>query len=49
MAGGDDWVKWEKKFIYGPYIHHVACIHGNYIPIMEEACRYIEDVEIDIP
>jgi L-fucose isomerase-like protein len=45
----DDWVKWEKKFIYGPYIHHVACIHGNYIPIMEEACRYIEDVEIDIP
>ena len=45
----DDWVKWEKKFIYGPYIHHVACIHGDYTRIMEEACKYIEEIEIDLP
>jgi len=45
----DDWVKWERKLIYGPYIHHVACIHGNYVPILQEACRYIEGVEIDTP
>lgn len=45
----DDWAKWEKKFIYGPYVHHVACIHGDYVPIMEEACRYLGEVEIDLP
>ena len=45
----DDWVKWEKKFIYGPYIHHVACIHGDYTQIIEEACKYIGEVEIDLP
>ncbi|NLO83122.1 MAG: hypothetical protein GX094_08725 [Clostridiales bacterium] len=45
----DDWVKWEKKFIYGPYIHHVACIHGNYVSILEEVCKYIGEVEIDLP
>ena len=45
----DDWVKWEKRFVYGPYIHHVACIHGNYTPILEEACKYIGEVEIDLP
>lgn len=45
----DDWIKWEKKFIYGPYIHHVACIHGDYVQILEEACKYIGDVQIDLP
>lgn len=44
----DDWVKWEKKFIYGPYIHHVVGIHGRYVPIIQEACRYL-DIQIDLP
>jgi L-fucose isomerase-like protein len=37
----DDWPKWERKFIYGPYIHHVAGIHGSAAPILYEACKYI--------
>jgi L-fucose isomerase-like protein len=37
----DDWTKWERKFIYGPYIHHVAGIHGQAAPILYEACKYI--------
>lgn len=37
----DDWVKWEKKFIYGPYIHHVVGIPGDFTAILQEACRYL--------
>ena len=43
----DDWVKWEKKFIYGPYIHHVAAIHGDYVSVLHEACKYIKDLNVD--
>lgn len=42
-----DWVKWEKKFVYGPYIHHVACVHGKYKDILREACKYMGDVAPD--
>lgn len=42
-----DWVKWEKKLMYGPYIHHVTGIHGSYAGIMKEVCKYIGSVEHD--
>lgn len=38
----DDWVKWEKKLIYGPYIHHIIGAHGQYKSILKEACRYLD-------
>ena len=44
----DNWVKWEKKFIFGPYIHHVVGIHGSYSGIIREACRYL-GIRIDLP
>ena len=44
----DNWVKWEKKFIFGPYIHHVVDIHGRYSHIIQEACRYL-GIRIDLP
>ena len=25
-----DWIKWEKKFVYGPYVHHVVGIYGRF-------------------
>lgn len=37
----EDWVRWEKKFIHGPYIHHVVGIPGDCIAVMREACRYL--------
>jgi L-fucose isomerase-like protein len=43
----DDWVRWEKKFIYGPYIHHVAAIHGDYLDVIRESCRYMQGVRPD--
>lgn len=36
----EDWIKWEKKFIYGPYIHHVVGIPGSFSGIMKEFCKY---------
>ncbi|NLO09621.1 MAG: sugar isomerase [Clostridiales bacterium] len=44
----DDWVKWEKKFIYGPYIHHVVGLFGDYSEVFKEACRYI-GINYDTP
>lgn len=42
-----DWIKWEKKLVYGPYIHHVAGVHGKYQSVMEEACKYISGLTPD--
>lgn len=39
-----DWPKWERKLVCGPYIHHIAAIHGDYSPILKEACRYLPGV-----
>lgn len=31
----------EFKFVEGPYIHHVAAVRKNIVPILYEACKYI--------
>lgn len=36
-----DWPKWERKLMYGPYIHHACGIHGQYSGVLQEACRYL--------
>ena len=43
----DNWSKWEKKLVCGPYIHHVAGIHGKYLSVMEEALKYINGLSAD--
>ncbi|MDY3026535.1 MAG: fucose isomerase [Candidatus Faecivicinus sp.] len=43
----DDWSLWEKKLIYGPYIHHCVGIYRDIRDILEEACRYIPGLEPD--
>jgi L-fucose isomerase-like protein len=42
-----DWIKWEKKFIYGPYVHHIAGAHGCYKKELAELCYYLGNVEHD--
>lgn len=42
-----DWPEWERKFMYGPYIHHICGIHGQYADVLKEACRYIGNVTHD--
>ena len=31
----------EAKVVEGPYIHHVAAIHGDVVPVIYEACKYL--------
>ncbi len=42
-----DWPRWERHFIEGPYIHHVACAHGRYAPALYEACRFLPGLVAD--
>lgn len=35
------WKSIEEKFIFGPYIHHVAGIYGKYSNAIKEATRYL--------
>ena len=43
----DDWSKWEKKLIYGPYIHHCVGIYRDVKDVLEEACRYFPGLRPD--
>lgn len=45
----DSYRKWEKKLIYGPYIHHMAEIEGDYTETLEEFCRFEPQIAIDRP
>ena len=31
----------EEKVVCGPYIHHCTGIHGDAVPVLYEACKYI--------
>lgn len=35
------WKSLEEKFIFGPYIHHVAGIYGKYARAIKEATQYL--------
>jgi hypothetical protein len=37
----------EDKVVCGPYIHHCTGIHGDVVPVLYEACKYIS-VEPDL-
>ena len=37
----NDWRRWERQLIEGPYIHHTGAAYGRYAPALVEACRYI--------
>ena len=44
----DDWSRWEKKFVYGPYVHHVVGIYGDHRKAISDACYYL-DIKFDTP
>lgn len=43
----DDWPKWERTLVEGPYIHHCAAVHGRCAKVLEETCKYIPGIQID--
>ncbi len=44
----DDWSRWERAFIFGPYIHHSAIIHEHCADILLNSCKYFPDVRPDV-
>ncbi len=42
----EDWPKMERKFVCGPYVHHVGCVHGAYADVIEAALKYLGSGEI---
>ena len=42
-----DWLKLEKKLVEGPYVHHCVGVHEDVLPVVYEALRYIEGLDID--
>jgi L-fucose isomerase-like protein len=43
----DNWPEWEKKLVYGPYIHHVTGIFSHCSVVLAEAIKYMKGIEFD--
>lgn len=41
----NDWPRWERQLMEGPFIHHVAMAYGRYASALREACKYIDDLD----
>ncbi len=37
----DNWPRWEREIMQGPYIHHCSAVYEHCADVLEEACRYI--------
>lgn len=33
--------RFETKLVYGPYIHHMAAVTDDVVPVLYEACKYL--------
>ena len=42
----DDWPRWERLLIEGPFIHHSAMAYGRFGAALAEACRYVPGLEV---
>jgi L-fucose isomerase-like protein len=48
----DDWPRWERRLIRGPYIHHCSFVHRHCADVLEEATRFLPQLaaeRFDIP
>ena len=43
----NNWPEWEEKLIYGPYMQHVAAVHGKHAAALYEATRYLPELTFD--
>ena len=37
----NNWPRWERQLIEGPYIHHSSCVYDHCADVLKEAARYI--------
>lgn len=43
-----NWTKLEDKLVTGPYVHHCVGIHADIVPVIYEACKYIQGLIPDL-
>ena len=41
----DNWPRWERILMEGPFIHHVGMTYGNYANALTEACKYVDGLK----
>ncbi len=41
----DNWPRWERILMEGPFIHHAAMGYGRFAAALAEACKYVEGLE----
>lgn len=44
----ENWPRLEHKLVTGPYVHHAVGIHGDVVPVLYEACKYIPGLAPDL-
>lgn len=44
----ENWTRLEHKLVCGPYVHHAVGIHGDIVPVIYEACKYIPGLAPDL-
>jgi len=43
----DNWPRWERILMEGPYIHHAAMTYASVADAVVEACRYMPGVKVE--
>jgi L-fucose isomerase-like protein len=43
----DDWARWERRLVEGPYIHHASFVYGHCADALAEAGRYIPGLDFE--
>lgn len=41
----NEWPRWERTLMEGPYIHHLAMAYGHYGDVLQEACKYVPGLD----
>ena len=43
----NDWYRWERQLVEGPYIHHCACVFDHCAKVLKEAGRFIPNLQLE--
>jgi len=42
----NDWPRWERRLMEGPFIHHAAMIYGHYSQVFQEAMKFMPEISL---
>jgi L-fucose isomerase-like protein len=42
----DNWPRWERRIMEGPYIHHCSAVYDHCADALQEACKYIPGLTV---